>query len=76
MWADSPIAFSALPWSAPDLSEATHTHQLQPGGRTHVHVDVLHRGLGSAACGPDTEDRYRIGAGTYRSTWHLAPDRD
>ena len=71
LWGERPLAFSALPWSAVAVSEATHTHQLRPDGRTHVHLDVVHRGLGSAACGPDTDARFRFGAGTYRWTWHI-----
>jgi beta-galactosidase len=72
IWGDEPLAFSALPWSARDISDATHTHLLAPSGAIHVHLDAAHRGLGSAACGPDTDARYRIGAGSYRWTWHLA----
>ncbi len=72
IWGDAPMAFSALPWSAVDIDEATHAHLLTPSGATHVHLDVRHRGLGSAACGPDTEAHYRIGAGTYRWSWHIA----
>lgn len=71
VWGDTPLAFSALPWSAADIDAASHTHLLRPSGSTHVHLDVAHRGLGSAACGPDTEARHRIGAGTFRWTWHL-----
>ncbi len=31
-----------------------------------VHLDVAHRGLGTASCGPDVLERYRLAAGTYR----------
>jgi beta-galactosidase len=31
-----------------------------------VHLDVAHRGLGTASCGPDVLERYRLTAGTYR----------
>ncbi|MBA3281837.1 MAG: hypothetical protein H0U29_06360, partial [Acidimicrobiia bacterium] len=66
------FAFSALPYSAADLAAASHAHLLQAAGPTYVHLDIAHRGLGSAACGPDTEPRYRLSPGTYRWTWHLA----
>jgi beta-galactosidase len=36
-----------------------------------VHIDVAHRGLGSASCGPDVLERYRVGSGTYRWTWSV-----
>jgi beta-galactosidase len=30
-----------------------------------VHLDVAHRGLGTASCGPDTLAQYRIAPGRY-----------
>ncbi len=30
-----------------------------------VNLDVAQRGLGTASCGPDTLERYRIGPGDY-----------
>ena len=41
-----------------------------------VHADVIHRGLGTASCGPDILDRYRVAPGTYRFSYRLvAGDR-
>lgn len=79
VWADAPFAFSALPHSVEALSEATHAHHLTADGATHVHLDIAHRGLGSAACGPEPQDQHRIGPGTFRFRWYLAAvpaDRD
>ena len=36
-----------------------------------VHADVVHRGLGTASCGPDILERYRVAPGTYRFTYRL-----
>jgi uncharacterized protein YcbK (DUF882 family) len=50
-------------------------------GSPFVHLDVAHRGLGTAACGPDTAERWRITPGPFRwrftvSAAHLdAPPR-
>jgi beta-galactosidase len=38
-----------------------------------VHLDVAHRGLGTASCGPDTLPRYRVGPGRYRWEWTITP---
>jgi beta-galactosidase len=69
---DRLFAFSALPFSAGDLTRATHAHQLVPRAETYVQIDAAHRGLGTAACGPDTHPRFRVGPGSYRWTWYLS----
>jgi beta-galactosidase len=68
-----PGQVSATHFRAADLAAATHDVELQPRPETIVHLDVAHRGLGTASCGPDTLPEYRIGAGTYRWTWSLLP---
>jgi beta-galactosidase len=67
-----PLAFSALPHSIEELEAATHAHLLPASSATHVHLDVAHRGLGTAACGPDTHPRFRFGGGRYRFAWTLS----
>jgi beta-galactosidase len=69
--AGRPFAFSALPYSAHDLTSATHADELALRPETYVHLDIAHRGLGTAACGPDTAERHRLKPGTYRITWYL-----
>jgi beta-galactosidase len=69
---DRPLAFSALPHSVAELESATHAHLLPPPSATHVHLDVAHRGLGTAACGPDTHPRHVVPGGTFRFTWTLS----
>ncbi|WP_276967116.1 glycoside hydrolase family 2 TIM barrel-domain containing protein [Desertimonas flava] len=68
---DRPLAFSALPHGPDALTAAGHAHELPPRQATWVHLDVAHRGLGTAACGPDTHDRWKIHGGRYRFTWTL-----
>jgi beta-galactosidase len=66
-----PMAFSALPVSIDDLAAASHPHRLPERADTFIHLDVAHRGLGTAACGPDTAERWRITPGTYRWRWSM-----
>jgi beta-galactosidase len=40
---------------------------------TVVHLDVAHRGVGTATCGPDTTDDYLVRGGLYRWAWSLEP---
>jgi len=34
-----------------------------------VHLDVAHRGLGTASCGPDVLPHYEVPAGTYEFSY-------
>ncbi len=58
--------FSASHLAAEDLEEARHTCDLKPRAATILCVDAAHRGLGTASCGPDTLERYRIPAGRHK----------
>ena len=69
--AAEPFHFSASHFHADDLLAATHDVELKPRSEVIVHVDALHRGLGTLSCGPDTLPQYRIGPGRYRWTWAL-----
>jgi len=69
--ADRRFAFSALEHSVEQLSTALHHDELRPDGPTFVHLDVAHRGLGTAACGPDTAEQHKIRGGRYRWSWTL-----
>jgi beta-galactosidase len=71
--ADRPCQVSATHYRAADLASATHDVELISRPETIVHLDVAHRGLGTASCGPDTLPEYRVGAGTYRWSWLIAP---
>lgn len=66
-----PFGFSTLPHSVEELAGASHAHLLPVRSGTHVHVDVAHRGLGTAACGPDTAPWWIVGSGRYRLAWSL-----
>nr|WP_083332579.1 glycoside hydrolase family 2 TIM barrel-domain containing protein [Hyphomonas sp. Mor2] len=66
-----PLSFTARPHHVAALNDAETLAELQPGEATEVHIDVAMRGLGTAACGPDTLAPYRVGPGTYQFTWTL-----
>ncbi|TVR72639.1 MAG: DUF4981 domain-containing protein [Spirochaetaceae bacterium] len=61
--------FSALPFAPEDLAAWTHTWQVEPREELILIVDHFHRGIGTAACGPDCAPRYRAGGG--RFVWEL-----
>ncbi len=66
---DSPCEGSASHYTADDLYAATHTTDLKPRPEVIINLDVGHRGLGTASCGPDTLERYRIGPGRHELTF-------
>jgi beta-galactosidase len=47
------------------LERCLHTYDLQRDDATWVTCDVKQRGLGTASCGPDTLEPYRVGPGRY-----------
>lgn len=68
---DLPICFAASHFTPTDLTDAFHTSDLKPRPEVSVCVDMLHRGLGTASCGPDTLDQYKVIAGTYSFDYTL-----
>jgi beta-galactosidase len=57
--------FSALHHTPTQLQEALDATQLRRSSDLIVHLDVAHRGLGTASCGPDVLPHYEIPAGTF-----------
>ena len=62
---------SRPPTSARTTCTRRATRPICDPPRLVVHVDVAHRGLGTASCGPDVLDRYRIRPDTYRFSYRL-----
>jgi beta-galactosidase len=73
---ESPMAFSASRFSAADLFAAKHTNELIPRNEIIVHLDHQHRGVGTASCGPDTLDTYKILSRRHRFACTLAVSQD
>lgn len=64
-------AFSASHFTAEDLFAARHTIDLQARKETILCLDHLHRGVGTASCGPDTLDHYKIFPGRFRFAYSM-----
>lgn len=58
--ADKPFSFSVLPFSREQLEKAKHDFELKKDGRLYVHIDERMAGVGSHACGPVLDDKYRV----------------
>ncbi|MFM8384073.1 MAG: glycoside hydrolase family 2 TIM barrel-domain containing protein, partial [Actinomycetota bacterium] len=66
---DKPRMVTVAPMRSTDLADATHNVFVNKCGNTVVTIDVAHRGVGTASCGPDTLDKYRIKPGVYKWSW-------
>ena len=71
----SSMHVAATRFTVGDLYAAGHETDLRPRRSLVVHADVVHRGVGTASCGPDVLDRYRIEPGTYRFSYRLSVRR-
>jgi len=65
------IGFSASHFTAGDLYAARHTCDLEPRPEIVLSLDHAQRGLGTASCGPDTSERYRLLEPAYRFAYVL-----
>ena len=65
------LHISAVHHSAADLTASANAADLTPLDQLVVHVDVAHRGLGTASCGPDVLAEYRLPAGRFQFTYRL-----
>ena len=57
--ADKTFSFSALPYSAEQLKNATHNWQIGKSEAVYISIDVSMSGVGSNACGPELAKSYR-----------------
>ncbi len=63
--------FSALHSAPEDLDRLRHTWEIEPRPETILIVDRYHRGIGTAACGPDAHPRWIRGGDAYRWVWYV-----
>jgi beta-galactosidase len=60
-----PLHMSALPYTTNDLYQAADQTELIKRPYLTMNIDIAHRGLGTASCGPDVLPKYRIQPGKY-----------
>ena len=58
--------FSVSHLTDDDLFGVVHTDQLKPRSETFLTLDLIQRGVGSGACGPQTRPEYCVEPGRYR----------
>jgi beta-galactosidase len=68
-----PFEFNVGHYTAEDLYQAKHTTDLDPRATPVLYLDAAHRGLGTASCGPDTREPYRLKGKTFQLGYVLSP---
>ena len=63
---------SATNYRAEDLYVCGNEADLWPRDELVVHLDVAHRGLGTASCGPDVLPKYRLTSGDFAFSYRLS----
>jgi len=57
---DKPFEFNVSHYDALSLARATHTDEVRKSDSTIVRIDYKGSGIGSASCGPDIMEKYRL----------------
>ncbi|MGM0123188.1 evolved beta-galactosidase subunit alpha [Enterococcus sp. AZ194] len=55
-----PFQFSIRNYSTEQLDKAEHTYELKNSGLVELNIDHQQYGLGSASCGPEVADEYKL----------------
>jgi beta-galactosidase len=58
-------------WTDEEVAGAAHLEDLPVRDDCYVWLDARHRGVGSAAVGPDVAPRHRVGPGPYRWSYRI-----
>jgi beta-galactosidase len=66
------LHMSAVHHRASDLFAASDSTNLVRRAGLVVHLDVAHRGVGTASCGPDVDPAHIIGPGRYEFAYRLS----
>jgi beta-galactosidase len=59
------LHMSATHYTARDLFAANDHTEVRRSRSLTIHLDIAHRGVGTASCGPDTLEKYRVTPGEY-----------
>lgn len=70
---ETPLAFSALPFTAQDLAAKKHHHELQPRAEVNLSLDAKMSGLGNGSCGPGVLAKYAVPPTNYSLSLRLSP---
>jgi beta-galactosidase len=67
-----PLHIAAIRHDVHDMIHAGVDHELVDSPGLFVHLDVAHRGVGTASCGPDVAPNHQLAAGTYEWSYRVS----
>jgi len=67
-----PLHIAAIHHDVHDMIRAGIDHELVASSGLFVHLDVAHRGVGTASCGPDVAPNRQLAAGTYEWSYRIS----
>ncbi|WP_268748286.1 hypothetical protein [Gracilibacillus boraciitolerans] len=65
--------FSAHRYNMENIDQARHTHELNKMDEIEWNLDYKHHGLGSASCGPDVLEKYKLKADDFSFSVRFVP---
>jgi beta-galactosidase len=76
VWCAAPLNMSVLRYTQENMLSALHTCDLAdttkgPDGYFTLNIDLAQRGVGTATCGPDTRNEYRVRPGLYTTRLYI-----
>ena len=63
--------FSVHDYNFDALMKAEHKGEIKKDGRNYLYIDYMNRGLGSASCGPQPEEKYELKPHSFRFVFLL-----
>ena len=74
--AENPVNIGCSRYSQQNVWEAMHTCDLKDlslnaDGKWFLFIDIAQRGVGTATCGPDTKEEYRIRPGVFKMKLYI-----
>ena len=67
------FSFNCSHYSDEQLTTTPHDYELTPLDETVVHVDYRHSGIGSASCGTELDEKYRLKETEFSFAFRLVP---
>ena len=55
-----PFSMNASPYTAEELTVATHNYELPESDKSVLCIDYRQNGIGSNSCGPELDEKYRF----------------
>ena len=70
---DSSFEFAVSKYDSHEIKMAKHPFELVAGARTYLRIDYKNSGVGSAACGPILQEKYRLNEAEISYRFRLLP---